>query len=65
MSDEGAKEGRKDNQHRERAKKCMALTREHSPLFFLLQTGKKLGPMLVSDYLILTVSSPELHKRRS
>ncbi|KAB0354961.1 hypothetical protein FD755_022420 [Muntiacus reevesi] len=28
----------------------MALAREHSPLFFLLQTGKKLGPMLVSDY---------------
>lgn len=53
MSDEGVKEGRKGNQSRERAKKCTALAREHSPLFFLLQIGKKLGPMLVSDCLIL------------
>ena len=65
MSDEGAKEGRKGNQSTERAKKYMALAREHSPLFFLLQIGKKLGPMLVSDCLILMVSGPGLHKRRS
>ena len=57
--------GKEGSQGTEKVKKCLALARELSPLFFPLQSGEKPSPMLVSDHLIPVVSGSGLHKKRS